>query len=73
MRIFKFAVRIVGLFICMRDFYLVLTEHQLVMFSSVVVTDWTMYILPFSAPFIAEWCIIASSVAKKEIEKQRKA
>lgn len=72
MKKFKFVIRTIGLLICLREYYAVLTVHQLVMFHSVLVSDWTIYILPLTAPFIAEWCIIATSAAKRRIEEQNK-
>lgn len=68
---YKVLIRAIGILICLREYYSVLTEHQLKMFHSVVVSDFTMYLLPLTAPFIAEWCIVALSAAIKHINNQK--
>ena len=67
---YKVLIRTVGVLICLREYYSVVTEHQLKMFRSVIVSDFTMYILPLTALFIAEWCILALSAAARDIKDQ---
>lgn len=65
---YKVLIRTVGVLICLREYYSVVTEHQLKIFHSIIVSDFTMYILPLTAPFIAEWCILALSAAVRDIK-----
>ncbi len=67
----KVLIRVVGILICIQEYYIVFTEHKLKMFNAVMVSDLTMYILPLTAPFIAEWRVIALSAAKKDIDNQQ--
>lgn len=64
-------IRLVGIWICLKGYYSVFANHKLIMFKTVVVDDWTMYLLPLVGPFVAEWCIIAIASSKKEIERQK--
>lgn len=69
---YKVLIRTVGVLICLREYYSVVTEHQLKMFRAVIVSDFTMYILPLTAPFIAEWCILALSAVVRDIQRPGK-
>lgn len=70
-RIFKIIIRIFGIFICIWEYYSVFVTGKLSIFDSIVVSDWSMYVLPLTAPILAEWCIVTFSMAKKEIDKQK--
>jgi hypothetical protein len=66
--IWKIGIRLFGGITCLRAYYVVFSQHQVVMFRSVVVTDWTMYILPLAVPFLGEILIVSFNNTDKRSE-----
>ena len=64
-------LRIVGFGICIRDYYQVITQHHLVLFRTIVVNDWTMYIFPLTTPVVVEVAIAIIINKKNEIDRMK--
>jgi len=66
--IFNIGIRLVGVITCLRGYYLVFSQHYLVLFRSVVVTDWSMYILPLVVPYLCELLTYSRNSTDKKLE-----
>lgn len=70
---YKIITRLIGVIVCLRGYYLVLTEKQISVFHTVTVSNWMMYLIPLTTIIIAEGCIISVEDALKRIKKHEKA
>jgi len=70
MKIFVFIIRILGFLMCIKGYFIVFSKGYYPVFQSIEVKDWTIYLLPLSSIFLAEFVIATTKNLKKKINKK---